>query len=180
MKDDRHRVGLEILAGLFMILLTMNYSTASAGSDSQPEKLVIDVGAAVGPRFKVELVGDEIVYRSGHYGPDGKLVEEHVRPTPKQWAEFWRVMEEVQLEKWSESYICPYVMCGYQWSVHIEKDGRIFESRGSNSYPSDEDPSKGTHSESTGKAPSRILKQSRLFQRFLGAVSALVGNLPFN
>lgn len=162
-----------------MILANTNMLTASSGSGSKPEKLLIHVGAAMGPRFKVELVGDEIVYRSGHYGPDGKPVEEHVRPTPEQWEKFWRVMEEIQLGKWAKSYICPNVTCGYTWSVRIEKDGRIYESQGSNSYPSDEDPSKGNHSEFSAKEPSRVLEQSRLFQKFLAAVRVLIENLPF-
>jgi len=134
-----------------------------------PSKFVIEIGGFGGPSYKVEMREGKIHYRAETWAPKQEVVEKVITPTKEQWRSFWQEAEKAQVWQWSQEYFNREIADGTQWRVSIEQNGRTVIASGSNSYPAEGDVAK------SNKSP----EPSAPFNRFIKAVHALIGNLPF-
>ena len=122
------------------------------------------IGGYWGRSFAVEIAVDDdsLIYKT--YG-DQYILEEtrKITPTAKQWDIFWVEINKLNIGKWKKRYTNPGMMDGTSWKATIVYKNISLYSSGSNSFP------ESTH-DGSGK----------VFDRFLKAVSDLLGKVPFH
>jgi hypothetical protein len=125
------------------------------------------------PRFSVKLEGDTLRYQAEVNDPSKNEViktDQEIKPTPEQWREFWKSMDEVGLWTWRPNYREPMIFDGHHWGVMAVHGGRSIQSMGANLYP--------------GQTPAKTGSEARLeispaFVKYLAAVRKLIGDRPF-
>lgn len=132
---------------------------------AMPRLLEISIGGFTGKSYSLTLNDNVLIYEECAPGYQPLRTVE-VRPTPNQWASFWKSCHQVRVFGWEDSYDNDDVVDGDHWTVRIHLADRGVDSRGSNNYPGGND-----HSDSEGYPPP--------FRKFLGAVSRLTNGLPF-
>jgi len=157
---------------VFVLLLpaTANAATPKPGSvpsRQEPDLFLMRVGGFLGSSYSAELKDRRVIYRKTGQGK--LLVEKSISVPTGQWQKFWKVVNEIQLEKWARRYDNQAVADGTQWHISIRVNGRTYESGGSNNYPADSNPSIGNRS------PER----SKRFNRLVKAVRELLGGVEF-
>jgi hypothetical protein len=135
-----------------------------------PSHFEVSIGGFGGRCYRVAWTAGALRYYVSDYVSDGYPIdrlEAVIEPTSGGWERFWAAMGEVELWTWNASYNAPGILDGTQWEVTIERGERRVASSGSNRYP-------GYREEGVddGHVTSR-------FERFTGAVSALIGGQPF-
>ena len=102
---------------------------------------------AVPETFRLEVGGRRVAWHDGKlevreiggFGPkQGQvLASETLVPTPAQWAEFWKALEECGVWNWKPDYRDPRSarMDGVRWSLEIAHAGRGMTSNGYNAFP---------------------------------------------
>jgi hypothetical protein len=136
-------------------------------------KLSLWIGGGIfPPNYVVTLEGDALTYRVKSSDPKtNKPIESTrtIRPSPEQWREFWKSMDEVGLWRWRPTYENRQVLDGTHWGVEAAHDGRSNRSSGHMSFP--------------GRTPAGVAKDPSehgpLFDKYLAAVRKLLGGEPF-
>ncbi len=144
--------------------------------DTSKPKLSLYIGGAIfPPNYFVTLEGDIITYRVQNYDEAAKKSVETIKtikPSPEQWREFWKSMDEVDLWTWKPVYEDTRLLDGTHWAVEATHDGRSIKSRGRILYPGQEtlEPKPGEVRNDAGP----------LFEKYLAAVRKLIGDQPFH
>jgi hypothetical protein len=141
---------------------------------SGPSSLSLYIGGAIfPPNYFVTLGGDTLTYRVRSIDSEtNKPVESSrtIKPSPEQWREFWRSMDDVGLWHWRPVYEDSRVADGTHWSVEAVHGGKSIRSRGRILFPGVET------LEAARKLPEGT---GPLFEKYLAAVEKLLGGLPF-
>jgi hypothetical protein len=127
-----------------------------------PKRFEVSIGGFWGQSFGVEIAGDSLIYKTYEQGYN--LIDERtITPTAIQWNRFWVPTNKLNIWKWKNRYTNPGIMDGTSWKVNIYYKNMEINSSGSNSFP--------------GVSQNQI---RNLFNRFLGAVSNLLGGVSFH
>ena len=142
---------------------------------SSSTKLSLYIGGAIfPPNYNVTLNGDTLTYWVQSLDPATQKpleISQTIKPSPEQWREFWKSMDEVGLWSWKPVYEDFHLMDGTHWSVQATHDGRSVRSRGRIYFPGQDTPDK----------PGEIRNDSGpLFEKYLAAVRKLIGDRPFH
>ncbi len=143
-------------------------SSRDFDADAGPKKLVASVGGFLADSYSVELRNGALVYKAMK-GVSKKRKETSIEitPTPEQWRDFRRSLDDLKVWKWDSHYFNPGVTDGIIWTLEVEYHDHRIKTIGRNSYPDD-----------TGVA-SDSPRQTKAFQRYLAAVEKLLGDKPF-
>jgi hypothetical protein len=117
------------------------------------------------------------LYRVSSLDPERQAIRwtsKVITPSPSQWLQFWKAMDEVRLWQWRTEYPNPIVCDGTQWGVEVAIGGRGAKSSGSNAYPD----GRGTSPPPWKLDPTTSLR-SEMFDKYLTAVEALLGGERF-
>ncbi len=118
-----------------------------------PERLDLGIGDSSG--YRVFWDGARLVWQRTTAAGD-VLAEEVLEPEPERWRAFWNELARAGVWDWEPYYEPEYPTCGgSQWAVWIEHAGLVQRSAGRDAWPP-------------------------RFERYLAAVTALTGGLPFN
>ncbi len=141
---------------------------------SRKPKLNLYIGGAIfPPNYFVTLNGETLTYRVQTYDEAAKKSVETtqiIQPTPDQWREFWKSMDEVGLWNWKPVYEDMRYADGTHWAVEAVHDGRSVKSRGRIFYPGQETPLQPEESRQDA---------GPLFEKYIAAVRKLIGDRPF-
>ena len=67
-----------------------------------------------------------------------KKVHEFIIPSEKEWKEFWKKMDQINIWNWCGDYEPEgQVLDGYFWNLKIKLSDKKIKSSGSNAYPGD-------------------------------------------
>jgi len=118
-----------------------------------PERLDLGVGDSSG--YRVFWDRARLVWQRTTAAGD-VLAEEALNPDPERWRAFWEELARAGVWDWESYYEPEYPTCGgSQWAVWIEHYGLVLRAAGRDAWPP-------------------------RFERYLAAVTALTGGLPFN
>jgi hypothetical protein len=134
--------------------------------DIHPKTLRISVGGYTGPSYSVELCAGKLRYIATEYGHTNPR-SEFIAPTEEQWSQFRAALDSCRVWQWRPHYPNPGVEDGTLWSIEVAYEDATVLSHGDNSYP-----------KANGK-PSENPDGSRVFNRLMKAVQALLGGRPF-
>ncbi|WP_155887697.1 ImmA/IrrE family metallo-endopeptidase [Paucidesulfovibrio longus] len=131
-----------------------------------PDDFMVFVGGYMGKSYRVSLEAGLLRYEVLGYGyhPENTQI---VPVAAKNWERFWRACDKCGVWGWLPDYPNPGVADGTQWEVQIRTSFRAIRTRGDNAFPAVQD-----RDDCCGE-------DSAVFDRFLRAVSKLVGGLPF-
>jgi hypothetical protein len=119
-----------------------------------PEMFEFYIGGFGGDCYTIKYHDEKLTYcpsGPGRYCSPDHIVE--IVPTPSEWEQFWQKLTDLHVWEWKKRYDNPHVLDGTQWELKFEANGRKKKFSGSNEYP-------------------------KSFDKFLEAVSVLVGGLP--
>ena len=131
-----------------------------------PKEFRLHIGGYGGPSYSVDLQGDHLLYESIH-GDCSSTRSREVRPAAEDWLFFWEELESLGVWDWQAEYVNAGVCDGTQWEVGIQYGEQRLHSSGDNSYPR------------PNSRPNRSPEPTQCFRGFCGAVSRLLGGLPF-
>jgi hypothetical protein len=136
---------------------------------SIPSLLVATIGGDSGSSYSIELSDSKLRYSSRK--DDGTLpVRDEIEPTAAQWREFGAALDSIDIWQWQNDYPRELPICdGTQWTLDIAYGDTALHTGGDNAYPRDDD--------DDGTIPSAA--PSARFERFMKAVSALIGGRDF-
>jgi hypothetical protein len=156
---------IHYVAALITGIAALLPMTSKAATDLVPEKLKAEIGGFLGTSYSVELHNG--VVRHSAAKPGEKADVKEVVPTVRQWRDFRRALDEINVWSWRTNYVDVRVCDGTAWSVEIRYSDRALDSKGSNSYP--------------GRAGKRSARPeaTRAFSSYLAAVKKLLGGLEF-
>ncbi len=112
--------------------------------------------------YNVKLDGSVLLYRAPQAADAIRI-----SPTPQQWRDFRRALDEIDIWHWRSDYRGRSTD-GVYWSLRIEYSDRSHKTGGYASFP-EEAASPGSCSRTT----------TRPYTRFLAAVDRLLGDQPF-
>lgn len=136
-----------------------------------PKRLCISVGGFFGPCYSVTLKKSHLIYTyspprdSCSQEPEPQPQCEEIEPSTKQWQNFRRALDRLNVWCWQANYSDPAVCDGTGWSAEIVYSDRSLISTGDNSFPGRD-----------GRAlPMTADGTDNTFERFCRAVASLVG-----
>ncbi|MDB6032229.1 MAG: hypothetical protein JWM16_2567 [Verrucomicrobiales bacterium] len=150
---------------LLTIIFLLSVCLAGQGQtapDILPRKFAFWCGGMIKSK-SVEWNGKELVYREA--GVSSKATNQIIRPTKKQWQEFWTATEKVQLSKWQRLYEDKSLTDGWVWEIEVVRGKEKIQSCGCNAFPNDANAAK--------TVPG--LQSSKRFNAFLSALEKLTG-----
>ena len=119
----------------------------------EPELIPKNFSATMGgfrPTFAVELRDGTLYYTQSKSRPGQKPTEwETIKPTPEQWRELRKSLDQLNVWQWRPDYSNSLVADGIQWSLEIEYTDHALKTKGSNSYPDDSGAPKKKEKEKT-------------------------------
>jgi hypothetical protein len=132
-----------------------------------PGKFEARIGGYLGMSFSAILAENGLEYTefAEQYVP---LAAKIFRPSAKQWHALEQALDEIDVWRWKKEYLNPKVRDGTSWEFECEWGPRKVRTGGSNAFPADDDPRK-----------LALEKESKRFDRFLAAISRLLGDEPF-
>lgn len=113
--------------------------------------------------YSVKLDGSVLLYRAPQAADAIRI-----SPTPQQWRDFRRALDEIDIWHWRSDYRGRSTD-GVYWSLRIEYSDRSHKTGGYASFP-EEDAGPGTCSRTT----------NRPYTRYRAAVQRLLGDQPFD
>ena len=136
-----------------------------------PERIRISIGGYFGPCYEVRLKKGRLTYTylssrdSRSQELETEPQREEIEPSPKQWQNFRRTLDRLNVWCWQRNYLDPHVCDGTGWSAKIVYSDRSLVSGGSNSFPGRD-----------GRAlPTTADETDKTFEKFCRAVASLVG-----
>jgi hypothetical protein len=159
----------------------MQQSTAKA----LPERLCISIGGFFGPCYEVTFKKGRLTYtylqsRDSSSQEEVGLVDpqlrqllglkplpqsEEIQPSAKQWRNFRRTLDGLNVWSWKRKYLDPRVCDGTGWSAEIAYSDRSVVSSGDNCFPGCD-----------GRAiPITADEMDNTFEIFCRAVGRLIG-----
>jgi hypothetical protein len=150
-----------------------------------PKRLSIGIGGHFGPSYEVTLKKGRLTYmywpprdscsREPEWPLEPKLREllglslrpgpDEIQPSAKQWQNFRRTLDRLNVWSWQAKYSDPAVCDGTGWSAEIVYSDRLLVSGGSNCFPGWD-----------GRAiPITADEMDNTFEKFSRAVARLVG-----
>jgi hypothetical protein len=160
-------MSLRFLAALFAIDLLCS-STFAVEPPIIPEKFSVVIGGFFGSTYVVELRDGALHYterKQTNVGPGS--FSSTVTPTPQQWEEFRKSIDQLNIWQWRADYPSHGVEDGTQWSLEIAYADHALKTHGDNNYP-----------DATGK-PNGEPHSTKTFDRYLAAVKKLIGGRSF-
>jgi hypothetical protein len=109
-----------------------------------PKQLCISIGGHFGPSYEVTLKKDRLTYAyssgdSCSREPEPLLEpepqREEIQPSAKQWQNFRRTLNRLNVWCWRANYSDPAVCDGTGWSAEIVYSDRSLVSSGDNCFP---------------------------------------------
>lgn len=102
--------------------------------DQLPREFDVWIGGFLGPSYKVQLEGTEIIYEvfERAYEP---FATERITPSPKDWSRFLAHLDGCGFWEWQQIYSNDHNNEGTTWYIHIAAGGRNACIRGLNMYP---------------------------------------------
>ncbi len=155
-----------ILAVLAVALAVATPSLAAEPS-AVPTQFRAHIGGFLGGDYVVDLREGVLTYSARARERGTAPHAERISPTPAQWLEFRRALDELKVWQWKGDYENPTVRDGTQWSIEIAYADRLLVSMGSNNFP-----------DSTGR-PNGKPQTTEAFKRYLAAVTRLLGGCAF-
>lgn len=136
---------------------------------SQPGKFEARIGGYMGWSFSATLTdkGVEYVEYAEKYAP---MAAKLISPAPARWRALAKKLDELAVWDWKREYINKTMKDGTSWEFECEWGGRKISTGGSNAFPGDAD---------HRKAATDPVNESNRFDRFLQAISELLGGEPF-
>jgi hypothetical protein len=128
----------------------------------QPLKFSFSTGGMVGFQT-AKWNGKALVYEETKYG--SVVTNRTIKPTNKQWREFWAATERMRLSKWQRFYENPNILDGWVWSIEIEHGTQEINTFGRNAVPDDADLTKAAKDSHPNKT----------FNAFKSALEGLLG-----
>src|SRR4029077_13177823 len=111
------------------------------------------------PEWPLEPKLRELLGLSPLPGPD------EIQPSAKQWQNFWRTLNRLNIWCWQAKYSNPAVCDGTGWSAKIVYSDRSLVSSGDNCFPGRD-----------GRAISiTVHERDNTFEKFFRAVAQLIG-----
>ena len=107
--------------------------------------------------------GKALVYEETKYG--GVVTNRTIKPTDKQWREFWAAAEKIRLSNWRQFYENPDILDGWVWSIEITHGTQEINTFGRNAVPDDADVTKAANDSHPNKT----------FNIFKSALEGLLG-----
>ena len=104
-----------------------------------PELLRISIGGYFGPCYEVTFKKGRLTYtywpprESSTQEPEPQ--REEIEPSAKQWQNFWRTLNRLNVWCWQGNYSESAVCDGTGWSVEIVYSDRSLVSSGDNCFP---------------------------------------------
>lgn len=134
---------------------------------TRPGQFEARIGGYLGMSFSALLTGTGLEYTEfgEQYVP---LATKTFRPAAAQWRALEKTLDDVQVWHWKKAYLNPKVRDGTSWEFECAWGGRKIKTGGSNAFPADDDPRK-----------TAMEIESPRFDRFLAAISRLLGGEPF-
>jgi hypothetical protein len=133
-----------------------------------PDKFGAVIGGFLGSTYAIELRDGALRYtKKGATSVGYGVTSATVSPTPQQWREFRKSIDELNLWQWKPSYPNQGVADGTQWSLEIVYRDRALKTGGSNSYP-----------DTQGRANGEP-RRTETFGRYLAAIEKLIGQRTF-
>jgi hypothetical protein len=142
-----------------------------------PRRLCISIGGFFGPCYEVTLKKGRLIYTylssrdscSRELEPQLEMGEqperEQLRPSPKQWQNFWGTLDRLNVWCWQRNYSDPAVCDGTNWSAKIVYSDRSLVSSGDNCFPGRDG----------GALPIGVHERDKTFEKFCRAVARLIG-----
>jgi hypothetical protein len=151
-----------------------------------PKRLCISIGGFFGPCYEVTLEKGRLIYTYSARGPSGgepkpewplepKLRElmgleplpgpDEIQPSAKQWQNFWRTLNRLNIWCWQAKYSDPAVCDGTGWSAEIVYSDRSVVSSGDNCFPGRDARAISVTADGTDNT----------FEKFCRAVGRLIG-----
>lgn len=135
-----------------------------ARGTSAPKKLRVHIGGYTGDSYSLETSRGRLKYQAFGYGHELRETLT-LHPSHDDWQVFLQTLDDLDVWNWRSDYQNPGILDGTGWGVEIRWGSKTIVSAGSNSYP-----------ESKSLPPGNV---SSDFDRFLAAVSKLIGGKPF-
>jgi hypothetical protein len=134
-----------------------------------PKRLRISIGGFFGPCYSVTLKKGRLTYTylssRDSYSRELEPQREEIQPSPKQWQNFRRTLNRLNVWCWQAKYSNPAVCDGTGWSAKIVYSDRSLVSSGDNCFPGRD-----------GRAlPITGDERDNTFEKFSRAVARLVG-----
>ena len=116
--------------------------------------------------YTVELRDEKLLYSDATLNTTAKPIV--ITPSPKQWREFRRVLDTIDVWKWRESYMpAEVIFDGTNWTFSVAYADRSLTSGGGNCYPD-------AHG-----AVGPVVLRTAVFVRLEAAIETLLGGKAF-
>jgi hypothetical protein len=138
-----------------------------------PKRLCISIGGFFGPSYEITFKKGRLTYTywpprdscSQELEPLPNPQPEAIQPSAKQWRNFRRTLDRLNVWCWQRKYSDPAVCDGTGWSAEIVYSDRSLVSSGDNCFPGRD-----------GRALSiTVHERDNTFQKFCRAVGRLTG-----
>lgn len=147
----------------FLALLGIGLNAgAQTNAPVRPTRFSFWSGGMIGSQ-SVEWNGKALVYERNEFS--SVVTNRTIRPTDRQWQQFWAVAEKAKLSKWQRHYDNPNVMDGWVWKIDITRGTQKISTMGRNAVPDDADVTK----------PSKEPLPNKTFNEFKSALENLLG-----
>jgi hypothetical protein len=165
---DQIVMNIRFLASLAPFALLCSVSFA-AGPTDMPKEFTTVIGGFLGSTYAVELRDGALRYTekkaaNGRYEVTSSAT---VTPTPEQWQEFRKSIDQLNIWRWHTEYPSRGTQDGTHWSLEIAYADRALKTHGDNNYP-----------DVTGR-PNDNPDTTETFNRYLAAVRTLIGGRHF-
>ena len=146
---------------------------------AHPKRLCISIGGFFGPCYEVTFKKGRLTYTylpsrdSCSHEPELRQLlglepqpqREEIQPSAKQWQNFRRTLNRLNVWCWQRNYSDPAVCDGTGWSAEIVYSDRSLVSTGDNCFPGRD-----------GRAvPITADERDNTFEKFCRAIARLIG-----
>ena len=130
-----------------------------------PKEFSAIIGGFLGSTYAVELRDGALHYteKKGREMTSSATVI----PSAEQWQEFRKTIDQLNIWQWRAEYPNRGTMDGTQWSLTIAYADSALKTHGDNNYPD------------ANGGPSDNSEPSKTFNRYLAAISKLIGGRGF-
>jgi hypothetical protein len=150
-----------LLASALSSCATPTQKIVYSPTKEHPKVVEFSFGGAFGEQGRYAADGIHVCSETYTAMPDSAGVSFTLKeqtqksPSPKQWAEFWRTLDQMDLARWKSVYtpedVGAIVNDGIQWQLTTSTLKGTSESRGDNAYPTPNHPKKTTLADASFK-----------------------------
>ena len=118
----------------------VNQEDRNQKADLLPGQFLFYLGTYSGGSCMVRWNGTSIlIEKTG--GGNFNGISRSCQPGEKQWREFWRMLQDIGVWSWEQSYAVPHGCCGVTyWYLTLSHGGRTLISSGEDLFPDGKGP----------------------------------------